>query len=95
MESKLVTPYRLAGQGNGRKELAITNGTGQECGCIRGCCGLEEGVAMVRACNAHDAMLAICERLAELIESGDIPNVKDWSEYGRLLSAIAAAKGES
>lgn len=44
-----------------------------------------------RTYRAAPAMLAICERLLELIDSGDIPNVGDWEEAAQLRAVIGQA----
>ena len=45
--------------------------------------------------SAAPDMLAICSRLLELIDSGDIPNVGDWKEGAQLRAVIAQATGET
>lgn len=48
---------------------------------------------IVRACNAHDELLAACERAAELLIEDEYP-VENGSTVQVLRTAIAAARGE-
>ena len=47
----------------------------------------------VHLLNSHDALVNVLERVKELADSGDIPNLKDWTEYGQICAALARAKG--
>ena len=49
---------------------------------------------IVRACNAHDELLAIAKRIHGLMQSGDIEG-REWSEFIQLSSAIAKAEGRA
>lgn len=54
----------------------------------------DDGEPNARLIKAAPTLLAIARRIAELMESGDMPG-KDWTEGAQLAAAIAAAEAGS